>query len=315
MRRGASLLRPIDMPCSGDRRLTERVLVSRVFPACQNLSVTRVMMIMRPKGIWLSTDRRITKGGQPEPDAPKQLLICCPPAPGDGPRILLGFTGLAEMPDGTPTLQWIRETIRGESRPFVPLMQHLQAQLTRDVGQRSQLWKHGLVLVGGVLDSDGRRRILQIANLERRPWQNPQPTFELMWDVVPGPMFCAIGSGQPHISRADARLAVAQSKIRPANWGDHSGLLAAINRRTAARSKNRVSPWCEVTYLLANQEGAVGRLFREPGDPPSPIELSVVMDGLDGTELTLLMRKYPPGTPIPKDEEEQAARRSVEGRP
>jgi hypothetical protein len=108
------------------------------------------MMLMRPEGIWLSTDRRITKGGQPEPDAPKQLLICCPPAPGDGPRILLGFTGLAEMPDGTPTLQWIRETIRGESRPFVPLMQHLQARLTRDVGQRSQLWKHGLALVGGV---------------------------------------------------------------------------------------------------------------------------------------------------------------------
>jgi len=56
-------------------------------------------------------------------------------------------------------------------------------------------------------------------------------------------------------------------------------------------------------------------LFRKPGDPPSPIELSVVMDGIDGTELALLVQKYPPGTPIPKDEEEQATRRSVEGRP
>jgi hypothetical protein len=70
-----------------------------------------------------------------------------------------------------------------------------------------------------------------------------------------------------------------------------------------------------VTYLLAKKEGAVGRLFREPGDPPSPIELSVVIAGIDGTELALLMRKYPPGAPIPKDEEEQATRRSVEGRP
>jgi hypothetical protein len=69
-----------------------------------------------------------------------------------------------------------------------------------------------------------------------------------------------------------------------------------------------------VTYLLANKDGAVGQLFRKPGDPPTPIELSVALDGIDGTEVARLMRKYPPGTPIPKDEEEQAARRSVEGR-
>jgi hypothetical protein len=92
-------------------------------------------------------------------------------------------------------------------------------------------------------------------------------------------------------------------------------LLAAINRRTAGRSKGRVSPWSDVTYLLADQESAVGRLYRKPGDPPVPIELNAVVDGIDGTEIALLMRRFPPGTPIPKDEEEQATRRSVEGRP
>lgn len=273
------------------------------------------MMIMRPEGIWLSTDRRIMMGRQAQPDAPKQLVIYCPPAPGDGPRILLGFTGLARMPDGTPTLQWIRETIRGESRPFAELMQHVQARLTRDLGTRPRFWKEGLALAGGVLDPDGRRRILQISNVQKRPWQNPQPQFELMWNVVTDPAFLAIGSGQPYIPVDDAKLAVAQSKQRPAKWEDHAGLLAAVNRRTAARSRNRVSPWCDVTYILTGQEAAVTRSYRKPGDPPIPMELNVMLDGIDGSELALLMRRFPPGTPIPKDQEEQATRRTVKGRP
>jgi hypothetical protein len=44
----------------------------------------------------------------------------------------------------------------------------------------------------------------------------------------------AIRSGQPYISREDAKLVVAQTKIRTARLEDHLGLLAAVNRRAAA---------------------------------------------------------------------------------
>jgi hypothetical protein len=74
----------------------------------------------------------------------------------------------------------------------------------------------------------------------------------------------ATGSGQPLISRKDAKLAVAQAKIRPSRVEDHMGLLAAVNRRTAAAHTRKVSPWCDVTYIGDRTEGAVSRLYRKP---------------------------------------------------
>jgi hypothetical protein len=270
--------------------------------------VTLVMMMIGPGGIWQSADRRVTKAGVPEPDASKQLLVLCPPTPGAGPRMLLAFTGIAEVPGGTPILQWIRETIRGESRPIMPLLEHLRDRLTRDVG-RSARGRHGLAVVGGILEANGRCGIVQIANV-KPPWSDPAREFKLLLSEVPEPQFMAIGSGQPYISREDAKLVVAQTKIRPARLEDHMGLLAAVNRRTAARTK-KVSPWSDVTYIGDRSEGAVARLFSKPGDPPIPIAVNVMLDGIDVSEVGQLMSK---GS-WTKDEEDRATRREVEGRP
>jgi hypothetical protein len=98
----------------------------------------------------------------------------------------------------------------------------------------------------------------------------------------------ATGSGQPLISRKDAKLAVAQAKIRPSRVEDHMGLLAAVNRRTAAHTR-KVSPWCDVTYIGDRTEGAVSRLYRKPDDPPVPVEVSVMLDGIDLTETAQLL--------------------------
>lgn len=135
------------------------------------------------------------------------------------------------------------------------------------------------------------RRNLQIANVEPF-WARTRREFKLLIDEVPEPKFMALGSRQFRIADEDAKLVVAQSKIRPAKWQDHLGLLAAVNRRTAERDPRKtVSPWCQVTYLRAESEGAIGRSFHEPGDPPVPIELNVVLDGIDMTEISRLMLK------------------------
>ena len=90
-----------------------------VFPTYNDGEMTLIMTLIRPEGIWQSADNRVTKRGRTVDDAaPKQLHIICPPHEG-GPHVLLGYTGLAEMPDGTPTLQWIRETLRGETRSIM----------------------------------------------------------------------------------------------------------------------------------------------------------------------------------------------------
>ncbi|MDX6389529.1 MAG: hypothetical protein QOJ73_592 [Streptosporangiaceae bacterium] len=274
--------------------------------------MTLAMMLVRPEGIWQSADHRVTKAGVRQPDASKQLAIHCRPTPGGGPKILLAFTGRAEMPDGTPTLQWIRETIRGESRFIMPLLEHLRDRLTRDVGKSSG-WQAPLVMIGGILEANGRRGLLQIANVD--PSWHPRREFKLLVTEITEPKFMAIGSGQPHITREDAKLAVAQSKIRPARWEDHLGLLAKVNRRTAERARNTVSPWCEVTYLKTGDEAAIGRYFREPGDPPVPIEVNVMLDGIDLSEMVRPMLKNGRFAGWPKEEEERATRRTVEGRP
>jgi hypothetical protein len=274
----------------------------------ENRLVTLMMMMIGPGGIWQSADRRITRGGVPQPDAAKQLLVLCPPAPGDGPRMLLTFTGIAEVPGGIPVLWWMRETIRGESRPVMPLLEHLRDRLTRDVG-RTARGRHGLAVVGGILEADGRCGLVQIANVEP-PWSRPRREFRLLLSEVTTPQFMAIGSGQPYISREDAKLAVAQAKKRPRRVEDHMGLLAEVNRRTAAHTMT-VSPWCDVTYIGDRSEGSVGRLYRKPGEPPVPLEVSVMLDGIDLTETARLVSQ---GT-WTKDQEEQATRRGVEGRP
>src|SRR5713226_6858947 len=155
--------------------------------------MTLLMTIIRPEGIWQSADNRLTRAGAIADDAaPKQLSIQCPPLPG-GPQVLLGFTGLAETPDGTPVLQWIRETIRGESRFIMPLLDYLRDRLTRDLG-RSHLGRHILVVGGGIFQQDGRRFYFEINNVDPTTWK-ARRRFERGVFEVTEPTLYISGSG------------------------------------------------------------------------------------------------------------------------
>ena len=86
--------------------------------------MTLIIALIRPEGIWLSSDNRVTRSGHLEDDdTPKQMYIICLPWDG-GPRVLLAFTGLAEIYDGASMLEWIRETTRGETRPAMEMFNH-----------------------------------------------------------------------------------------------------------------------------------------------------------------------------------------------
>ena len=83
----------------------------------------------KPEGIYLSVDYRVTNTRTREiidNIAIKSLMIHYPPMDNGGPKVLLGWTGLAELPDGTPILTWIRETLRGESEVIDESMKHLR---------------------------------------------------------------------------------------------------------------------------------------------------------------------------------------------
>jgi hypothetical protein len=95
--------------------------------------VTLIIGMSKPEGIYLSVDYRVTDGTRTDDTAIKCLTIHYPPLGAGGPKVLLGFTGRAQLPDGTPILTWIRETMRGEEEGPVRSMAHLQARLNRDI--------------------------------------------------------------------------------------------------------------------------------------------------------------------------------------
>ena len=259
---------------------------------------------------------RAQAGKVVDDSTPKQLHIKCPPLDGNGPQVMLGFTGLAEMPDGTSTLQWTRETLRGETRTVMATFDHLRDRLTRDLGS-SRLWHNPLVFSGGIFEGD-KRFYAEVRNVDPKTWR-PIRRFEYVIHEVTQPMIFIGGSGLSGITKEDLDLLVAQSRIRPGKWEDHLGLLAAVNRRTAKNMKPKtVSPWCEVSFLAKDKDGVHTKHFAEPGEPAAPPGMPLLIGGVDAFEMTRelqqhmeLLRK---GNSEPMPDTTEAGRRSVEGR-
>jgi hypothetical protein len=275
--------------------------------------VTLIITFVRSEGVWQCSDHRVNKRGvRVDDDTPKQLSIHCPPD-NAGQRILLAFTGLAEMPDGTPTLRWIRETIRGQPRFVTPTLEFIRDRLTRDL--RGTLWAaEPLVLAGGVLETSGKRFYVQIANINAR--FEPLPEFKLAIVEVEDSAFVAIGSRGYHVTASDQGLLKAQLNVCPNRWDDHLGLLAGVNRRTAlADPSESVSPWCHVSSMRVGKTGVQSKVFREPGDPPAEQTMNLVVNGLDYSELATPLLIRMSGREPTTQEVEEAGVRVATGRP
>jgi hypothetical protein len=277
--------------------------------------MTLVITMIRPEGIWQSSDNRVTRGGRPVDDAAaKQLHIKCFQAAGT-PHMFLAFTGLAELEDGTPTLQWIRETLRGEARDVMSTLNYLRERLTRDVG-RSRLWQNELVLSIGVFEGP-KRFYAEVRNV-RPADRKPLKEFDFVVKEITDPDVAISGSGLEGVSKSDWTLLVRQARIRPAKWEDHLGLLAAVNRRTAKRVKT-VSPWCEAGYVSVDSETAHGQTFAEPGEPQALTGLHMIMAGIDAYEMTARlvkrMRQRMSGQPVSDQTPHGAGERAIKPRP
>jgi len=269
--------------------------------------------MIRPEGIWQSADNMLTRAGKPLDDpAPKQLHIKCPPLP-SGPEILMAFTGLAEFPDGTATLQWIRETLRGETRLIKDLFDYLRDRLTRDIGS---YWNNRLILSCGIFE-DEKRFYAEIRNVDPST-KKTRRQFDYVAQEITQPMIFIGGSGRDYVSKEDVDLLIAQSQKRPARWEDHLGLLAGVNRRTARNPKSGVSPWCNTAFLSGETLGAQMKRFAKPGDPEGPMGMETIIAGVDFTELQMsvvehLQRlKTDPTAQMPNQAD--AGRRATEGR-
>ncbi len=92
--------------------------------------MTLILGMSKPEGIYLSVDYRVTNAKTREridDESIKSLVIQYPPING-GPKFLLGFSGLAKLRDGTPTLTWIRQTLRGDEPRLLTGQWHICAR-------------------------------------------------------------------------------------------------------------------------------------------------------------------------------------------
>ena len=239
--------------------------------------MTLILAMSKPEGIYMSVDYRITdmRSRRLVSDAAvKFLTIQYPPDEG-GPRALLAFTGLATLPDGTQTGDWIRETLRGGSEGFNRAMEHLRDRLDRDLAPLRER------LIVNVLALDGSHRYFGGFTNVISGSAAPASTFAFVLEQKDDPFTFGNGSGIAtalaggHFDQIKAQLLV--SPRRPF---DHMKLLATINRRVAAKEPT-VSPFCQVIYLNADDRTKPDAQAFLAKDETVPFAMPYLLFGID----------------------------------
>ena len=214
-------------------------------------------------------------------EASKCLTVYYPPLDA-GTKALFGFTGAAVLPDGTPTLTWLRETLRGESEVPDVSMAHLHERLNRDCGRLGQ----SLIINVLALQPDGRRFMGGFSNLRAAPSTPPMRSFGYEIREIGDSFLFSNGSGAA-AAWADAKLRKAYDLlgVKPRKPEDFMKLLSIVNRRVAARA-NSVSPFCQVRFINAtSQYSQTARAFVERGETV-PFEMPFLLGGIDMTVMT-----------------------------
>jgi hypothetical protein len=245
--------------------------------------MTLLLGMSKNEGLYMSADFRVTdarSGRLLDDSSPKFLTVHFPPAT-TGPKMLLAFTGVAVLRDGTPTGRWIRETLRGESEVVDLSMRHLLERLNRDVAFL------GYPLIVNALVIEPQRRLFGGFSNVKRSGAGVEilSSFEYRMQEIDTPFLFANGSGAAHIAQSDLVLLKKQMSIIPRKPLDHMKLLATITRRTAQRDA-AVSPFCNVSFVNSDDRTSPqSQTFTEKGEDV-PFHMPLILFGLDLTRST-----------------------------
>jgi hypothetical protein len=258
--------------------------------------MTLILGIARPEdGIWLCGDRRITnkQTGDALPDQDKLIYVSCPNG-----TLLLGGAGLARIArDHAPFMDWIRETLRGETRSVQDSAHFLKDRLSRDVFRhwRTPLIIGGFAIVGTRADpqgplADGQISLVAITNTvqSHKGGDAVLPRFHLSADQLSVPRVIAFGSGEKHISSSDRQLLLRAAANRPDMPQNYMSLLAAVMRRTAPSVPGgEVSLWSDAWHVpITSIEAKWGNYFRDGTDSHGSSSAPSLFFGIDLTEMT-----------------------------
>ena len=248
--------------------------------------VTLILGMSKPEGIYLCVDYRVTDsrtGGVLDDAAPKILQVTFPPLDG-GPKALLGYTGVAILPDGTRTGDWIRETLRGESEVINAAMAHLKSRLNRDIARL-----RGALIINILVLEPNARFFGAFSNVRKTAFGVVvQPHFDYVMQPLTAPFLFGNGSGAYRLDAATYRKLESQLDVRPRKAFDHMKLLATANRQVAAKEKT-VSPYCHVSFINADDRmEPQAHVFTKQGETV-PFSMPILLGGIDLSSLVTQM--------------------------
>lgn len=283
-----------------------------MLPGMYPRRVTLILGASKPEGIYMSVDYRVTDartGRVIDNATPKCLTVTYPPHPG-GTRALFAFTGLAVLPDGTPMLKWLRETLRGESELPDRSLMHLRERLNRDLAPLRQPL---IVNVLALHRADGRRFVGGFSNLSRSEAKPLNEFGYVMHEIDDSFMFANGAAALIAVADQNFRKAKALLGVRPRHPKEFMKLLSIVNRRTAARDAG-VSAFCNAHFVNADDRfPPSSQSFLQRGETV-PFEMPMLLFGIDLTDFTkqfmeAAQRSSSTGEPMPPIDPDEMNRR------
>lgn len=211
-------------------------------PTRMTLNIT----VVTPLGAWQCSDHRLSNPdtGAIEDDlSMKHLTLHCR----DG-HALISYSGIGSI-RGRHVSDWLRETLRGESRSLIETLTLIRANATRWIGPHVEGRYPHLFNMG--VYSEGAAWLVQIGNVWKDGAFSKRPTriFESSVRRVDQGVSGAVGGTQNAVARADlGRLEQVVAKSQDIKRTDIHGLLAAVNRRAASRDSG-ISLSCVTSYM------------------------------------------------------------------
>jgi hypothetical protein len=260
--------------------------------------MTLNLTIVNPFGVWQCSDHRLTDPAtwkSVDDHSIKHVIFRCP----DG-SALLAYAGAGRI--GTVDLSdWIRESLRGETRTLDETFIQIRENATRDLAP--------------LLHAPGILHMFSIgAFVAGRPWVVQIRNFIVQSGLPPGPALNRFdtvakeitGQGQGFMfgdpgafTSADLTRLTALATKKPRRPKDFRGLLASLNLRAAATESGRItiSPGCVTTYMPPAGEPFESEFHNEADSPAAPLTVPILLFGVDMTEMQRALMTQLPASP------------------
>jgi len=254
--------------------------------------MTLNLTIVNTWGIWQCSDHRLVDTATwklVDSYSIKHVILRCP----DG-AALLAYAGAGRI--GSLDLSdWIRETLRGESRTLDQSFILIRENATRDLAPLLRargiyhMFSIGALLAGRPWAVQIRNFTAQAGVLSGATLDHFETVAKEITDSGQGFVF-----GDPHaVTRPDQEKLMTLASRKPRRPKDFRNLLASINHRAAATpsGKRTVSPGCVTSYLPPAGE-PIECEFHDGAAAPAPLVVPMLLFGIDVTEMQrTLMRQ------------------------